>query len=123
MGKIVRWNKVGTWTTDLDLDGTEPYFNLAQRVAASPDEVVKLSIEFRSKGYHDSGSGIGYPPEGEDIRTLEKAYLVGSRGEVELPRHLAQGLFNQYEKQIDQVELSETVQMESFTDWIKRKKD
>jgi len=72
---------------------------------------AELIIDFRSVGYNDPGSmyggpdNLGYPPEGDDERTLEDAYLTTKKGKVKLPLPLQSQLFDFYKDRIDDMEI------------------
>lgn len=79
------------------------------------EEADELIIEFRSSGYYDPGSmyggrdHLGWPPEGDDERTLDEAYLTKGFGDslvrIKLPAELQQELFDHFSKRIEEVEI------------------
>ena len=75
-------------------------------------EVWELVIEFTSSGYYQPMSmyggadRLGWPQEGSDERELVRAYLLDGKTEIELPLEVQKQLFEHYQKQIDEVELT-----------------
>jgi hypothetical protein len=72
----------------------------------------ELVIDFLSSGYDDPGSmyggsdNLGYPPEGDDEREPESAYLKDEDGnEIDLTPQQRDALFDLYSDQIQDVEL------------------
>jgi hypothetical protein len=67
---------------------------------------VPMVIEFLSSGYYDPGNNCGpmdgsYPPEGEDERVLDCITIDG----IELPKEIAEKLFDKYQEAVDAVEM------------------
>lgn len=86
------------------------------------DGYGELVIEFRSKGYHDPGSryggpdNLGYPPEGDDERTLLQAYIYNSPHKIPVPPQLAQQLWDTYEEQIYEAEIDRSPDYGDYDD-------
>jgi len=65
----------------------------------------ELIINWLSSGYYDSGSmyggsdNLGWPPEGNDERTLNNAYIHAD-STIDLPKEVQQALFDVYEEKI-----------------------
>lgn len=67
---------------------------------------VEMTIHFLSSGYYDPGVTWGpmegsYPPEGEDERVLDRIEIDG----IELPKEIAEKIFEKYQEQVDAVEM------------------
>lgn len=77
----------------------------------SEEDTAELIIDFRSSGFEDPGSmyggpdNLGYPPEGEDERLIELAYLKLNDVELQLTNEQQETLFDIYENEINDVEL------------------
>lgn len=75
------------------------------------DDAYELVIDFRSSGYYDSGSmyggadNLGYPPESDDERLLECAYLTDGNEKVKLPQATQDALFDLFLDKIEDVEI------------------
>ena len=75
-------------------------------------DVDELVIEFTSSGYfqpmsmYGGADRLGWPEEGSDERELTRAYLLDGKKEIELPPEVQKQLFEHYQKQIDEVELT-----------------
>lgn len=67
---------------------------------------LELVITFLSSGYYDPGIYSGpmdgsYPAEGDDERVLDSVVI----GDRELPKDLAEKIFDLYQEEIDAVEI------------------
>lgn len=78
------------------------------------DKSYELVINFRSTGYYDPGSmyggwqNLGNPPEGDDERTLDVAYLTCDKQRIELPQDVQQQLLERFQDRVD----AETIEAE-----------
>jgi len=77
---------------------------------------LEMEVNFLSSGYYDAGQTCGppescYPPEGEDERTLDTIKI----GDKELPKELAEKLFEFLQADVDAVEM-ETPEYEPLED-------
>lgn len=96
MSAINPWNVTDVFSEELVLDDGKWFFKdriLCEKTVAALSLAfpaiftgvtgAELEIFWRSKGYHDPGCWYlrngdpGYPPEGEDIRTIEKMTIDG----------------------------------------------
>jgi hypothetical protein len=111
---ITKWKNVpGTYSFELvfdgkirDWDGNAPF--VFQKIKPYfKENYGELIIHFLCSGYEDSGSmyggpdNLGWPPESDEERILEKATFNG----IELPKELAEELFNEYETEIEKTEV------------------
>jgi predicted nucleic acid-binding protein len=95
----------------LDIEEKErPVLN-PQRLYFDAEDVAELIIDFTSTGYEDSGSmyggpdDLGWPPEGDEERFLETAYLLLEGVKIILSKEQQQTLFELYIDEIEAVEL------------------
>lgn len=115
-----RWSNVpGSITRELylhdgvALDAHDEDRELPAELAAfvPADESTELVVAFQSSGYYDPGSmyggwqNLGSPPEGEDERTLDEAYLLVNDQRVKLPQELQHALFSVYESEVNEQEI------------------
>jgi len=72
----------------------------------------ELTIDFLSSGFNDPGSmyggpdNLGYPPEGDDERLYDDAYVTTCDGDtLQLTKEVGEQLFDFYTDQIHDIEL------------------
>lgn len=102
--------------TDKAIECLEPFVGFFPRQADEGD--LTLVVNWRSSGYYDPGSmyggrdNLGHPPEGEDERTLDDAYLLrrvrSSEGatwdnkRIDLPKPIQSELFDLLLEEIEE---------------------
>jgi len=123
MRHVTEWNEVGTFEIEVYTNGREVLDVDDDPVAIpdlsgpihDPDEAYRFTIRFQSAGYRDSGCryggplGVGYAPEGDDVRTLESVHLHIGVGDDEVvwrvDGSLADDIFEHFRDKIERVEL------------------
>ena len=108
MGKIIKWSGVqGTWSREFTDEDEKPKCLKDMKL---PDW-YEIVVEFKSSGYSDPGCISGpvercYPPEGDDERELEEAYINDEDRKIELSKEIQEKVFDEFSEEIQEVELS-----------------
>jgi hypothetical protein len=122
------WDTTGTFSVEFYMregqvfdaatdKGNDTIQKLAHIITKLPEQWVELIIEFRSQGYYEPASmhggrdHLGWPEEGDDERTLIRAYLLPLQThgqpnrEIRIRPSLADELFQQYIDKIQETEI------------------
>jgi len=124
---ITKWNENADFIAELETDGhqvvdlthdiTNEQAPILGKLAPQIQKLgghAELIVNFNSKGYNDPGSmyggsdNLGYPPEGDDERTPNEAYLKSDKNKIPLDPKLTEALFDHYIDQIMDTELPES---------------
>jgi hypothetical protein len=108
--KMSKWKNVpGQFNIELEYQPEIGVFDLDGKHLPMLTPYLKgdgeLVIHWLSSGYYDSGSmyggpdNLGWPPEGDEERTLSNAYIHAD-STIDLPKDVQQELFDVYEKKI-----------------------